>query len=792
MWFATLLSLAWVVLMFPSLAQSGKCPRVCSCDAKTLTVACTGKNLTSVPPTINEITVKLDLKRNNLGELERGTFSHTLYLTHLGLQGCRIHTVREGAFRGLTRLVQLDLAYNNIEILHQESFDGLTSLKQLLLDRNRIEDIRPGAFSQLGSLNLLSLPHNQLTYIPNMAFQGLLTLQTLRLNHNSLNHLETEAFASLLSLTHLSLSHNELQFFPTATMTRLVALTHLDLGFNPMTFLGEKSVSMPRLTHLSAAHMALQDVSAAALALSPLLSRLDLSHNQLHYLQPLTGPVQLQSINLAANPVWCTCVLLELRAWARKGGVRLMGDCAGPPHLSEEPLEAVLEKDLRCRRQNGGIKEEVEEEERLVVVTQAEPKKTENCPENCLCEPEAQHVSCENRGHTKVPRVFPNNTHLLDLRGNHFHYLPGNSFRGVPEVVSLHLDGCKIHEVEAGAFRGLKGLMYLYLSNNQLSSLDLDAFAGALQLMYLHLDGNRLTHFPSAATLSHTPNLLELHLERNLISKLEPAGLLQPVPMLRGLYLTNNNISTVAANALDPAPNLEILHLGDNQLTDVQSDALGHVPLLEELRLSGNPIHWIRPKMFQVVGGSLKHLYLDRLGLKKMDHDALAGLGSTLLSLSLEDNQLEHLPDLFHLTGLQHLKLGNNPLICDCSLLPFRRWMEQASVNVSAVCVYPAELHGQSVQEVDIIKNCGAENLHITTNSTSQPKPLKSSKPKLKSTLISEALAEHSSTKPRSKSKPTKTKPARKPLTDEPKPNQKSAQKSAQRRKNKKNKKKKV
>ncbi|XP_072530595.1 chondroadherin-like protein [Salminus brasiliensis] len=781
--FLILLSPAMVVLLWPTPTQPRKCPRVCSCDDKKLTVACTGKNLTQVPATVNEITVKLDLKRNNLGELERGAFTHTPYLTHLGLQGCRIHSVREGAFRGLARLVQLDLTNNNIEILHQESFDGLTSLKQLLLDRNRIEDIRRGAFSQLGSLSLLSLSHNQLTYIPNMAFQGLLTLQSLRLNHNSLNHLETEAFASLLSLTHLSLSHNELQFFPTATMTRLVALTHLDLSFNPMTFLGEVSVSMPKLTHLSVAHMALQDVSAAALSLSPLLSHLDLSHNQLHYLQPLTGPSQLQRLNLTANPVRCTCVLLELRAWARAGGVRLLGNCAGPPHLSDEPLEGVLEQDLRCRRQNGGTKEEVEEEERTVFVTQVESKRMDNCPENCLCEPEAQHVSCEDRGHTKVPRGFPNNTHLLDLRSNHFHYLPSNSFRGVPEVVSLHLDGCKIHEVEAGAFRGLKGLMYLYLSNNQLSSLDPNAFAGAQQLMYLHLDGNTLTHFPSAATLAHTPKLLELHLERNHISKLEPAGLLQPVPMLRGLYLTNNSISTVAGKALDPAPNLEILHLGANQLTDVPSNALGHAPLLEELRLSGNVIPWIRPKMFQAVGESLKHLYLDGLGLKKMSQDALAGLGSSLLSLSLEDNQLEQLPELSSLTGLRRLTLDNNPLLCDCSLLPFHRWMEQAGLNVSAVCGYPAELRAQRVQEVDVFKNCSAESPQATTNSTSLLKTTsKSAKPKLKPTLVSGASAKSSSTK----AKPTKTKQTVKPSAAEPERPRKSALKSARRRKNKK------
>lgn len=95
----------------------------------------------------------------------------------------------------------------------------------------------------------------------------------------------------------------------------------------------------------------------------------------------------------------------------------------------------------------------------------------------CL-QAETHHSSCENRGHTKVPRGFAPTTRLLDLRGNHFHYIPSNSFPGVAQVVSLHLQRCRIVEVEGGAFAGMKGLIYLYLSENDLTSLGPDAFKG--------------------------------------------------------------------------------------------------------------------------------------------------------------------------------------------------------------------------------------------------------------------------------------------------------------------------
>uniref|UniRef100_A0A671MA79 Chondroadherin-like protein n=1 Tax=Sinocyclocheilus anshuiensis TaxID=1608454 RepID=A0A671MA79_9TELE len=675
--------------------QSGKCPKFCICDNIQLTVACVNKNLTEVPPTIDEITVKLDLRGNDMQELPTGVFTHTPYLTHLSLQNSNIRRVREGAFRRLGRLVLLNLANNKIEILYQESFDGLSSLKQLIIDRNRVEEIQPGAFSQLGLLNLLSLTHNQLVYIPNMAFQGLQNIKWLRLSHNSLNYLATEAFAGLFTLTRLSLDNNEL----------LPEVTRLELSYNPMTYLGEESVSMPKLTHLFLDHNSLQDFSNAAILLSPRLAHLDLSHNQLRVLQPMApGSPKLTRLNLAGNPIYCSCYMRPLREWAMRERVRLGGTCGGPAHLSGENLEAVQPADLRCQSQEAMLKAELEELSRLPTLPTTPPPDKVKCPANCQCEVENHHSSCENKGLTKIPRGFSLDTRLLDLRGNHFHYVPTNSFPGTAEVVSLHLQRCKIHEVEDEAFSGMKSLVYLYLSENDLTSLSPESFKGLPHLTYLHLEKNRFTQFPKGA-FRLLPGLLALHMENNAIAKLE-AGILTGAEKLRGLYLTSNAITAVASRAFDPAPDLDTLHLGTNKLKEVPSEALSKASSLAELNLSRNPIRWIGPEVFQPVAATLKHLYLNHMGLEKVSKDSLAGLGSGLRSLFLEGNQLEELPDLGPLTGLEVINLAENPLVCDCPLLPLRKWIELVNLKVRATCGHPPELRGQRVKDIHVFKSC--------------------------------------------------------------------------------------
>uniref|UniRef100_A0A3Q0RP93 Chondroadherin n=1 Tax=Amphilophus citrinellus TaxID=61819 RepID=A0A3Q0RP93_AMPCI len=333
----------------------------------------------------------------------------------------------------------------------------------------------------------------------------------------------------------------------------------------------------------------------------------------------------------------------------------------------------------------------------LLILTLAITVEAKTCPRECSCD--TQHATCEGRGHTKIPRGFPAKTQLLDLRGNHFHYLPTNSFPGSGQVVSLHLQFCKIHEIEGGALQGMKNLLYLYLSDNDLRSLDPKAFAGAPRLTYLHLERNRLAQFPGSGHLS------VLHLEENAISKLEASGLPSSVSSkLSELYLSNNNLTVIAKGALDSV-SLIALHLDSNQLTEVPTHTLLETPNLQEFNLSRNSVHWVGPKAFQPISQSLKRLYMDHMGMEKISRDALLGLGSGLQTLTMRGNQLKELPDLSPLSNLEVVDLRDNPLQCDCSLLPLRRWMENVSLEVTATCGHPPDLRGQKVQDIHIFKS---------------------------------------------------------------------------------------
>lgn len=77
-----------------------------------------------------------------------------------------------------------------------------------------------------------------------------------------------------------------------------------------------------------------------------------------------------------------------LREWAGAGGVKLLGACAGPPHLSDEPLQAVAPLDLRCRSRGETLKDEFEKEDESTgsPPPTAKPKQKVKCPVNCDCD----------------------------------------------------------------------------------------------------------------------------------------------------------------------------------------------------------------------------------------------------------------------------------------------------------------------------------------------------------------------------------------------------------------------
>lgn len=61
------------------------------------------------------------------------------------------------------------------------------------------------------------------------------------------------------------------------------------------------------------------------------------------------------------------------------------------------------------------------------------------------------------------------------------------------------------------------------------------------------------------------------------------------------------------------------------------------------------------------------------------------------------------------MTNLKYLRLYQNPIDCDCTILWMTKWLAKAKLQETAVaCLYPAELAGRNVEKLD------ADNLNCS------------------------------------------------------------------------------
>nr|XP_015097036.1 LOW QUALITY PROTEIN: chondroadherin-like protein [Vicugna pacos] len=247
----------------------------------------------------------------------------------------------------------------------------------------------------------------------------------------------TEVPDAIPELTQrLDLQGNMLKVIPPAAFQNLPYLTHLDLRHCQVELVAEGAFrGLGRLLLLNLASNHVSALPQEALDGLGSLQRLELESNMLEELRPGTfGALgALATLNLAHN------ALVYLPSMAFQGLVRM----------------------------------------RWLQLSH-------NCPRACVCAPESRHSGCEGQGLRAVPRGFPNDTQLLDLRRNHFPLVPREAFLGLDLLVSLHLQHCGITELEADALAGLGSLIYLYLSDNRLSGLSAAALEGAPRLGYLY------------------------------------------------------------------------------------------------------------------------------------------------------------------------------------------------------------------------------------------------------------------------------------------------------------------
>lgn len=181
--------------------------------------------------------------------------------------------------------------------------------------------------------------------------------------------------------------------------------------------------------------------------------------------------------------------------------------------------------------------------------------------------------------------VFKDYTHLkiLDLSGNDFKTLFGNTFKGLKRLETLIMQHGSLKYLDEHSLSGLESLKTLDVSGNKIASLYLELFQNTPNIVIINVASNQITHLSS--------------------------GVFASLTSLRELILASNQISGMNDNAFVGLDSLSYLDLSYNRLTKVPSIALQSLKRLQTLRLSGNMFKTLSTGDF--VHSPINTLYLD-------------------------------------------------------------------------------------------------------------------------------------------------------------------------------------
>ncbi|KAF7707088.1 reticulon-4 receptor-like 2b [Silurus meridionalis] len=270
------------------------------------------------------------------------------------------------------------------------------------------------------------------------------------------------------------------------------------------------------------------------------------------------------------------------------------------------------------------------------------------CPRLCVCYHMPMTVSCQSQNFSSVPAGVPYDSQRVFLQNNRITELRSDSFGFETQVLWLYSNN--ISWIEAGAFSNLRVLEELDLGDNpSLQQLDGGAFRGLERLQSLHMHRCGLTELP-ADVFSKLYSLQFLYLQENQLNHL-PDGVFSDLVNLTHLFLHGNRLRTVSENAFRGLVNLDRLLLHENRIRQVHRRAFRDL-------------------------GRLTILYLFNNALRELP-------GQTLKDT----------------TGLQFLRLNENPWACGCEARSLWQWFRDARVSSSElICTSPSARQGQDLR----------------------------------------------------------------------------------------------
>ncbi|XP_067008071.2 protein artichoke [Anabrus simplex] len=346
----------------------------CLRDTKQLRVLdLRGNRLDSVHPDLLREVIqlqRLDLSRNQLTEIPTGTLDYTRELQELDasrnalsefpmavsglpvlelldLSHNRLSALPPTAMESLGALSELRLARNRLQMLTEGVFRGLSHLAFLDLAGNELQSVARGALHALPELRAVRMGHNRLVTLPEGALNELPRLRIAELQHNSLADISGGAFTNVPHLLLLNLSHNELTTLDHAGLRNLASLEVLDLSHNKLARVPPNSLAgMEWLVELKMDNNNICNIQGSPFNGMPRLRVLSLRNNRMTTLrepafQKLRSNVAV--LDVAGNPLSCSCSMLWLQAWLR--------DVSDEAEVGPRCADGSLLKEMRLSRQ---------------------------------------------------------------------------------------------------------------------------------------------------------------------------------------------------------------------------------------------------------------------------------------------------------------------------------------------------------------------------------------------------------------------------------------------------------
>lgn len=319
--------------------------------------------------------VELHLNHNKISSVTNKTFEGLKQLKVLSLRGNFLEDLPDKLFSVLPNLEELDLGQNRVTRIDSAAFSGLPALRVLFLDDNMLKMVPTPAFPHLASLAELHVGLNVFTSLPDDTFKGLNKLSILDVSDAGLLNISEHAFRGLSVLRNLVLTGNRLTTVPTKQLSILPRLEELSIGqnefsaieanaFQSLTNLRRLDISgAPSLEKVSkgalndnlnletlilSSNKRLRALEDGALAGLPNLRHLVLRDNAFTtFPESLVAWPELRKLDLAENPLQCTCSLLWLRELlVRRNTSQVL--CAAPSHLKDRSLKSLTADDLGC------------------------------------------------------------------------------------------------------------------------------------------------------------------------------------------------------------------------------------------------------------------------------------------------------------------------------------------------------------------------------------------------------------------------------------------------------------